>query len=73
MHRIVIAARRDMVQLTTSLLTNPTGHAVVNLEFVRVSMLIALLTDLISCKSDFFGCTVNNTVSVCSCVVKIKG
>ena len=47
MQHIAIAARRDMVQLTIFDLTNPTSYAVVHSELVLVSMLIALLTDLV--------------------------
>ena len=42
MQRIAVAARRDMVQLTILLRTNPTGYAVVHSEIVHVSMRIAL-------------------------------
>ena len=73
MQRIAIDARRDMVHLTILLLTNPMGCTVVHSELLHVSMLIAFLTDLVSCKSYSFDCSVDSTVSVCCCVVKIKG
>ena len=73
MQRIAVAARRDMVQLTILIRTNPTGYAVVHSEIVHVSMRIALLTDLDNCTSNSFGCPVDSTVSVCSCIVKIHG
>ena len=41
MQRIAIDARRDMVQLTILILTNPTGYTVVHSELVHVSMLVA--------------------------------
>ena len=71
MQRIAIDARRDMVQLTILLLTNPMAYTVVHSELFHVSMLIAFLTDLVS--SNSFGCSVDIKVSVCSCVVNIKG
>ena len=72
MQRIAVAARRDMVQLTIVLRTNPTGYAVVHSEIVHVSMRIALFTDLVSCTSNCFGCSVDSTVPVCSCIVQIN-
>ena len=72
MQRIAVAARRDMVKLTILLRMNPTGYAVVHSEIVHMSMRIALLTDLVSYTSNYFGCSVDTTVSVCSCIVKIN-
>ena len=72
MQRIAVAARRDMVQLTILLRPNLTGYAVVHSGIVHVSMRIALLTDLVSCTSNSFGCSVDSTVSVCSCTGKIN-
>ena len=72
MQRIAVAASRDMVQSTILLRTNPTGYAFVHLEIAHVSMRIALLTGLVSCMSNSFGCSVDSTVYVCSCIVKIN-
>ena len=47
MQHIAIAARHDMVQLTVLNLKTPTGHTVAYLKLVHVSMLIAMLTDLV--------------------------
>ena len=76
MQPIAIVARRDMhhmVQLTILLLTNPIGYAAVHSWLVRVSMLIARLTDLVSRQSNSFGCFVNSTVTVFCCAFRTCG
>ena len=42
MQRIAVAARRDIVQLTILLRTNPTDYTVVHSEIVHVSMRIEI-------------------------------